>query len=130
MKGLDSNILLRYLLDDHPVQSPAATRWIRRECSPRSPGFINHIVLCELTWVLRGRLSRRQVADLLKHLLHCPEFRLQNPEMAWRAVAAHEQHNHDIADTLINATNRNHGCTATATFDQRASRAAGFVLVH
>ncbi|MDD9814734.1 MAG: type II toxin-antitoxin system VapC family toxin [Gammaproteobacteria bacterium] len=117
MKGLDASILLRYLLDDDPVQSPAATRWILRECSPQSPGFINHIVLCELTWVLR------------KHLLNCPEFRFQNPEMVWRAVDAHEQYNRDIADTLINATNRSHGCTATATFDQHVSRAAGFVLV-
>lgn len=129
MKGLDTNILLRYLLGDDPVQSPAARRWILRECSPQSPGFINHVVVCELVWMLHKRIPRRQIAGMLKDLLHTTKFRFQDPEMVWRAVDAHERHNHDIAGTLINATNRSHGCTATATFDQRASGAAGVVLV-
>ena len=52
MIGLDTNVLVRYLTQDDPVQSAQANAFIERELSPAEPGIIGHIVLCEVGWVL------------------------------------------------------------------------------
>ena len=53
MIGLDTNVLVRYLVQDEANQSARATRLIERELSEREPGFIGLIVLVETCWVLK-----------------------------------------------------------------------------
>lgn len=52
MTGLDTNVLVRYIVQDDPKQSKLATECIEQRCTSESPGFVNLVVLCELTWVL------------------------------------------------------------------------------
>lgn len=47
MIGLDTNVLVRYLVQDDPSQSRKATQVIVKRCTRDDPGFINRIVLCE-----------------------------------------------------------------------------------
>ncbi len=51
MTGLDTKVLVRYIVRDDPIQTRAADDLI--EGQPDAPAFINHIVLCEIVWVLR-----------------------------------------------------------------------------
>ncbi len=53
MTGIDTNVLVRYIVQDDPAQSALATTFIEKNCTAKKPGFINLIVLCELTWVLK-----------------------------------------------------------------------------
>lgn len=55
MIGLDTNVLVRYIVQDDPEQSAPATNLIEGQCMDQVPGFVNSIVLCELVWVLSGR---------------------------------------------------------------------------
>jgi predicted nucleic-acid-binding protein len=52
MKGLDTNILARYLRDDDPERSRRAARLIERAVNQQQPLFLNHLVLCEIAWIL------------------------------------------------------------------------------
>jgi len=52
MIGLDTNILVRYIVRDDKKQASAATRLIESECTEESPGFVSQLVLAELFWVL------------------------------------------------------------------------------
>lgn len=62
MTGLDTNVLVRYIVQDDAKQARLATRHLESQCTPDSPGRINVIVLCELAWVLaRGYGYDRQV---------------------------------------------------------------------
>jgi predicted nucleic-acid-binding protein len=54
MIGLDTNILLRYIVQDDPIQSGIATTFIETHCTAKTPGFVCNIVLVELVWVLEG----------------------------------------------------------------------------
>ena len=58
MNGLDTNILVRHLVQDDPVQSKKASQFILTTCTREVPGVINRIVLCELVWVLESAGSK------------------------------------------------------------------------
>jgi predicted nucleic-acid-binding protein len=53
MIGLDTNVLLRYLVQDDPVQSPRATEIITRRLSEEEPGFVSLVTILEVVWVLK-----------------------------------------------------------------------------
>ncbi len=128
MKGLDSNVLVRYLVADEPAQTKRAAKFIETECTQDDPGFLNRIVLCELVWVLRGAYGYRrdEITVPLKKLLQTAEFRVEDPSAAWNAVRLYETGQCDFADAYLAYTNRAAGCETTVTFDQKASRVEGF----
>ena len=52
MIGLDTNVLVRYLVQDDPTQTRQANALIDRAAARETAMFINHVVMCELAWVL------------------------------------------------------------------------------
>ncbi len=127
MIGLDTNILVRYLVGDDPEQSRAAGQLIKRRCTEETPGWINRIVLCELVWVLEGAYGydRGAIAEVVEHLLRTAELEFDDIELIWQALRAYRDRGSDFADALIVYGNLDAGCEATFTFDQRMSRLAG-----
>lgn len=53
MTGLDTNVLLRYLLRDDPAQAVRAERELERD----ERFLVDGIVLCEVVWVLETGYS-------------------------------------------------------------------------
>ena len=123
MIGLDSNVLVRYLAQDDPVQSARATRLIERRLSEKEPGFISVIVLVELWWVLK-RLYRATDAELrqtVQDLLDTRQFVLEQRGAVIQAVKRLDAAG-DIADSLIVESARAAGCERLVTFDKDAAR--------
>ena len=131
MNGVDTNVLIRFIVRDDAGQAAAADRFLERECSREEPCLINRIVLCELVWMLdRGyRYRRGPIAGVIDKILRTEEFRVENAAEAWAALQAYRQGRADFADGLIGKTNRALGCAATATFDRLASRMEEFHLL-
>jgi len=131
MIALDTNVLVRYIVQDEPDQSAAATRLIAKECSEDTPGFVNLIVLCELVWVLgRGyRYSKKVVLSVLRQLLCASELRIERSELAWKAAREFEKGGADFSDYLIGYLNSEQQAELTWTFDRRAAAAPGFRLL-
>ena len=71
MIGIDTNVLVRHLVQDDLSQSRAATQVITKQCTRDEPGFINRIVLCELVWVLESAYGypKDTIAAVLEKLL-------------------------------------------------------------
>ncbi len=130
MRGLDTNILVRYIVADDPAQFRAATRFIEHECSPREPGFINRLVLAEVVWVLESsyRLPRLAIVSALRLLLDASQLSIEDIEDARTALLEYED-GAGFSDSLIAAANTRAGCEYTATLDRRAARRNGFRLV-
>lgn len=122
---------MRYLVQDDAKQSLVATQFIEQRLSPTLPGFITHIVLCELVWVLEDCYtpSPVQVAALLERLFAAKEIVVQNPPLAWKALRAMQNHRVDFSDALILCVGRDVGCQYTATFDKAAAKLDGFELL-
>jgi predicted nucleic-acid-binding protein len=123
MIGIDTNVLVRYLVQDDASQAAIANRLVEHTLGPEKPGFISGIVLCELVWVLESAYGydRAQVADALHRLFEVDRLRLEAPALAWRALDAYRV-GVDFSDALIALVNEQSGCEYTASFDRRAAR--------
>jgi predicted nucleic-acid-binding protein len=130
MTGIDTNVLVRYLVQDDAEQARKATHFITNECSADDTGLINRIVLCELVWVLETAYEypRNRVALALEKILRTAQFTIEDHEEAWLAFRNY-QNGADFADALIAAVNRRLGCDVTKTFDRKASRQPGFAAL-
>ena len=130
MIGLDTNIILRYLLQDDPAQSSKVNRLIAG-LRPDRPGFINMATTLEIVWVLRSllKLTPRQIAMQLEHLLAADAFQLQNEQQVFEAAFALKRGLGGFEDALIASVNTWAGCSETVTFDRKTSRLSGFRIL-
>lgn len=131
MIGLDTNVLVRFLVGDDPAMAERAERAIRERCSAEQPGYINHIVLCELAWVLERAYDYRRadVANVLVALCRATDFRVQDVKIVREAIGMFAEAHADFADLLLGLTNRASGCDATITFDMKAAALDLFVPI-
>ncbi len=131
MIGLDTNVLVRYIVQDDPAQAASATELIETTCSSKSPGRVDPVVLCELVWVLeRGyRYDRATVASVIRRILVVEELYVPEVDLAWRALRRYERGRAGFADYLIGIRNRVAGATVTYTFDKKAAESDLFLLV-
>jgi len=128
--GIDTNVLVRYIVQDDPAQSKRANRLIEEECSVTIPGFISLVVLVELIWVSEScyGAARSEVAELVRRILSIRQLVVQDTETAWKALRLFESSKADFADCLVERTAAAAGCSAVMTFDKVAAR-AGMTLL-
>jgi predicted nucleic-acid-binding protein len=132
MIGLDTNVLLRYLVQDDPTQSPKASEVIERRLSKENPGFVSLVCVLEIVWILGSlyKRSREQIADHVEMLLAADTLEVQNEQEVYQAVVALKNGSGTFQDALIGALGTWRGCSATLTFDQNAAkRLNGFQLL-
>jgi len=130
MIGLDTNVLVRYVMQDDPLQSPRATLLIEA-LTADEPGFVPVIALVELVWVLSGSyaLGRSQVATVIDTLLRSKELVIDRAALVAQALRRFRSGSADFADALIERIASAAGCSETMTFDAGAVKAASMTLV-
>jgi predicted nucleic-acid-binding protein len=87
------------------------------------------LVLLQTEWVLCSRygFSKNQLLEVIASLLDTVGIHTENEQSVEEAIYHWKDANADFAECLIAARYRQLGCSATATFDIRASKAPGFV---
>ena len=130
MIGLDTNVLVRYFMQDDDQQSAQAKALIDT-LSVSNKGFISLIVIAELVWVLNYvfQLSRTEVNNLLGRLSRIPEFRLEKVVVFLRALHLCRTSSADFVDCLIVSLAKRAGCSHVATFDLKAAKISGVLYV-
>lgn len=130
MLGIDTNVLVRFLVRDDQTQFEKARKLLKREVSNGRRVFINQLVLLETEWVLRSRygLAKTLMLDTISRLLDAPDIQLEDEPAVEEALFIWRDANADFADCLIGARNRRLGCRATVTFDTKASKLSGFTV--
>ena len=118
--ALDTNVLVRLLVNDDPAQAEQAAALI----DASSACFVPITVALELEWVLRGayKLPRESVISAFKGLLAIRHLHLEQEQLVKRALDWH-RHGMDFADALHLA--RSEGCGALISFDRRLVLLAG-----
>jgi predicted nucleic-acid-binding protein len=125
--GLDTNVLLRYLLRDDPAQAGRADHEIERG----ERFLIDGIVLCELVWVLEVGygFSRGDVAAALERILATAQFEIEAKDLALAALDDFRGSTADFSDCLLGRRNRAAGVEETVTFDRSLKGLPGFRLL-
>ncbi len=131
MIGLDTNVLVRYLTQDDPVQSPKATRLIERRLTERDPGFISTVAIVETVWVLERAywFAAGAIAGAIERILQASVLIVDHEQEVFTAMTAMKDDRASFADALIGALDARAGCAATVTFDRKDARLAGFELL-
>lgn len=106
MIAIDTNVLLRYLLDDDTKQSPLAKKLIIN----RHPVLITDVVLAETLWTLMGprySIDKKGVCEIVRTLMGDGSFVFEDSQVIWSALRDYEESKTirgkslDFADALI-----------------------------
>jgi predicted nucleic-acid-binding protein len=129
MIGIDTNVLVRFLIRDDQAQFERAQRLIRREAASGEPVFVSLVVLLEVEWVLRSRykLVKKEILQTFSALLSSIELSFEDESSIEEALFVWKGSAAQFADCLIGARHRACGCRATASFDADATKLPGFI---
>ncbi|RKP59311.1 PIN domain-containing protein [Pararobbsia silviterrae] len=130
MIGLDTNILLRYLMCDDPLQTPIVMALVGTLSAERT-GYVSLVALAEVAWTLTHgrRMNKHALLDNLNRLMAMHHVRFQSHEAVADALACFACGSIDFPDHLIERTGHLDGCEVTMTFDRKASKTVGFRLL-
>ena len=131
MIGLDTNVLVRYMAQDDPIQSKIATDFIERRLTDSDPGFMSIVAMAETAWVLQRAygLSGSEVARAIERTLQTDVLVVENEQEIFTATVALREGRGSFADALIAALGARAGCSAMVTFDRRVLRLPSFELL-
>ncbi|MCC6735946.1 MAG: type II toxin-antitoxin system VapC family toxin [Bauldia sp.] len=126
MIGVDSNVLLRLLVDDDKAQVEAVAVLFRG----RGAGSIRipQVVLVETVWSLRRsfRMGKERIVEILANLLGREELVFEGRSTVMTAFEWYRRGNADFSDYLIAASNAESGAVPTYTFDHAAAAHPAF----
>jgi predicted nucleic-acid-binding protein len=130
MIGLDTNVLVRYLVQDDPEQSAAAGS-LFDTFSAEDPGFVSATAVVELVWVLQScyETSRHDIQAVMEDLLRTRELVIERADLIWQSLRIFTQGNADFADCIIERCGEAAGCDCTITFDEKAAKSAAMKLL-
>ena len=120
MIGLDTNILVRHLAQDDPVQSAKATELVERRLSEENPGFVSIVAMVETAWVLDRAygLADDEIAAAIERTLQADVLVVEDEQEVFAAMIALKEGHGSFADALIGGLGGRAGCTHTLTFEK------------
>jgi predicted nucleic-acid-binding protein len=127
--ALDTNVLVRFLVEDDEAQSRAAAGVIARAGRNDEQLFVSDVVLCEVVWVLSAsyEVPKPKIVAILSELLHARQLTFRASENLVRALEAFAAGKGDFADYVIREDARAAGCDSVVTFDKVLLKEGGFV---
>jgi predicted nucleic-acid-binding protein len=130
MIGLDTNVLVRYIMQDDAKQSLKASKLLE-SLTVEKPGFVSLVSVVELGWVLSSSydLDREQVAQALELMMRTKTVVVDRADEVMKALRVFRTSSADFADCLIERTAASAGCAKTMTLDIDAAKAAGMTLI-
>jgi predicted nucleic-acid-binding protein len=131
MKALDTNVLIRFLVQDEPVQGRKAAAYIESAASAGEQILISNIVLCETVWVLDSAygFAKEEIQSAVEKLLQTATFAFETKDVVEAAFHDYRKTSVDFADCLIGRVNSSLGCEPTATFDTALRKLVEFELL-
>ncbi|VFN07792.1 MAG: Predicted nucleic-acid-binding protein, contains PIN domain [Candidatus Kentron sp. G] len=130
MESLDTNVVVRLLVEDDPLQLRlAAELW--REAIHRDGIFLSEVVLVETVWVLNTsyRFDRQTIVKVLDAMMRIEGVSVEQEERISTALQAYAAGPADFSDYLILTTAQRHRALPVHSFDRRFARVAGVGLV-
>ncbi|MEA2163784.1 MAG: hypothetical protein QOK37_1911 [Thermoanaerobaculia bacterium] len=131
MIGIDTNVLVRYLTQDDPVQARKVDTFMASAIESGDRLHVDDIVLCELVWVLRAayRFGKPVIAAALDKVMSTAIFSFDDRDRLREALADYLEGAGDFSDYVIGRRNLRAGCEHTVTLDRPLNRERFFMLL-
>ena len=128
MKALDTNVLVRFLVNDDQKQAQQVYQLLKQAENQREPPFVPLLVVLELFWVLESvyDLSRDEILEALDDLLMMPVLELEARSALQGFQREAQTIQADLSDLLIAHSAKVSGCQVTLSFDRKALRSPLF----
>ncbi len=130
MKGIDTNILIRFLVGDDKQQTQKVYNIFKKTELDKKELFVPLLVMLELIWVLESvyEISRTDILDSISELLLMPILNFEHQSALQQFSNAAQGNKYDLSDLLIAYSAKEQGCEAVITFDKKASKLKLFEL--
>jgi len=131
MPALDTNALVRYVVQDDAAQLGAAKRLISRCVAEGLSIFVPVTVVLELEWVLRASFGyvKDDVLQVLSSLFSAAELTVESERALEVALQLYREGSADFADCLHIALATQAGEPPLWTFDKGAAKVSGARLL-
>jgi predicted nucleic-acid-binding protein len=131
MKGVDTNILIRFLIGDDERQTKKVYKIFKKAESEKNELFVSLLVVLELIWVLEAvyEIPRDEIVASLSDLLLMPILKFEQQSTLQQFIRSTQQNRYDLSDLLIAHAAKTNGCETVLTFDRKASKYDLFELV-
>lgn len=131
MKALDTNIIVRFLVNDDARQAKAVYNLFKETEGAKGTLFVPLAVVLETIWVLESvySISRNEIIETFKELLFMPILKFESQPAVQDFVTSAMNSSIDLADLLIAQSAHHSGCDSILTLDKRASKSALFELL-
>lgn len=128
MKALDTNVLVRFLVQDDSKQVKKVNQLFQNTEAEKQQLYISLLVILELVWVLESvyEVSRQDLLDAINELLSMPLFQFEKQSIVRTFINASKNNNVDLSDLLIGVAGLAEECETTLTFDKKAARSEFF----
>ena len=129
MLGIDTNILLRWLIADETAGPQAGLA--QQLMVSGQEVMISPIVLAEFSWVAERSfgLGRKELVHLLTEIASGSMIIVPDRDVVLAAIEGFANGGPGFADHLIAALNSATGCSTTLTFDKTAAKSKNFTLL-
>ncbi len=130
MKGIDTNILIRFLVGDDKQQAKTVYNIFKKTELEKKELFVPLLVILELIWVLESvyGISRTDILDSISDLLLMPILSFEHQSALQQLLNTAHGNKYDLSDLLIAHSAKEQGCESVITFDKKASRFKLFEL--
>ncbi len=124
MRFVDTNVFLRFLLNDDPEKADACEMLFRRAINGEESLFTTEMVMAELVWVLESyyELSKSDVREKLEKILNTQNLDCPNREIIINALAAYEEKNIDYIDAYNASILQMKGIEEVYSYDRHYDR--------
>jgi len=130
MKGIDTNILIRFLIGDDELQAKKVYKIFKKIEFEKNELFVPLLVILELIWVLESvyEISRTDIIESISELMLMPILKFEHQSALQQFTHAAQGNKYDLSDLLISHSAKSQGCESVITFDKKASMFTLFEL--
>ncbi|MGI9277756.1 MAG: PIN domain-containing protein [Endozoicomonas sp.] len=124
MIGLDTNIIVRYIVQGDPDQCRKVNDLMENRLSAREPGFITLVALIEVIWVLESSYCQAKsvILKVLRSLLATRQLMIERADIIHKVSSLFEAAHADFSDAVTYLLTQDSGCSDCFTFDKKARR--------
>lgn len=130
MLCIDTNILIRSLTFDDPIQSPKAIAFLKKAVAGKEEIYIPDAVILETGWALRKRYgySSQQAASYLETLVINPRYSFDHPDRLISALTLFANNPISLLDAYLAATTAETPGAQLVTFDRALQKLATAIV--